>query len=169
MLKPGSLRKHLTAALPELARDPEKLVVMAGSGRAICTGTGTLSFEYAYTLQIIVLDYAGHADAVIVPLIAWVSRNQPELLDNEQKRANAIRFDVEYLTDQTIDLSIEIDLTERVLVRPREGTPGGLNVIHVGEPLHPAHTALTGNVEQHEHWSLWLRDELLAEWDHDPR
>ena len=60
-------------------------------------------------------------------------------------------------------LSIEIDLTERVLVRPREGTAGGLNVIHVPEPPHP------GNIEQHEHWTLWLKDELLAEWDHDPR
>ena len=50
-----------------------------------------------------------------------------------------------------------------VLVRPREGTAGGLNVIHVPEPPHP------GNIEQHEHWTLWLKDELLAEWDHDPR
>ena len=50
-----------------------------------------------------------------------------------------------------------------MLVRPREGTDGGLNVIHVPEPPHP------GNIEQHEHWTLWLKDELLAEWDHDPR
>ena len=163
MLKPGSLRAHLTAALPELARDPEKLVVLARAGRTICTGTASLSFEYAYTLQVIVLDYAGHADAVVVPLLAWVAKNQPELLDNPDKREKALRFEVEYLTASTIDLSLEIDLTERVLVRPREGTPGGLNVIHVPEPPHPGH------IEQREHWTLWLKDELLAEWDHDPR
>lgn len=163
MLKPGSLRAHLTAALPELARDPEKLIVLARAGSVISTGTASLSFEYAYTLQAIVLDYAGHADAVVVPLLAWVKRHQPELLDNPEKRAKAIRFDVDYLTPQTIDLSIEIDITERVLVRPREGTPGGLNAIHVPEPPHPGH------VEQREHWSLWLKDELVAEWDHDPR
>lgn len=163
MLKPGSLRAHLTKALPELKRDPEKLVVIARGGRAICTGTGSLSFEYAYTLQIILLDYAGHADAVIVPLLAWISANQPELLDNEKKRADGIRFDVEYLTDKTVDLQIEVDLTERVLVRPREGTPSGLNVHHVGEPPHPS------QILQREHWTLWLRDELLAEWDVEPR
>ena len=163
MLKPSSLRAHITAAVPELARDPERLVVLARAGRIITTGTAALSFEYAYTLQMIVLDYAGHADAVIVPLIAWVATNQPELLDNPDKRERAIRFDVDYLTPQTIDLSIEVDITERVLVRPREGTDGGLNVIHVPEPPHP------GNIEQHEHWTLWLKDELLAEWDHDPR
>lgn len=163
MLKPGSLRAHLTAALPELARDPERLVVLARAGRIITTGTAALSFEYAYTLQMIVLDYAGHADAVMVPLLAWLKRHQPELMDNPDRREKAVRFEVEYLTPQTIDLSIEMDLTERVLVRPREGTPGGLNVIHVPEPPHP------GNIEQREHWTLWLKDELLAEWDHDPR
>ena len=163
MLKPGSLRAHITAAVPELARDPERLVVLARAGRVITTGTAALSFEFAYPLQVIVLDYAGHADAVLVPLLAWLKRQQPELMDNPDTRDKAIRFEVEYLTPQTIDLSIEVDLTERVLVRPREGTPGGLNVIHVPEPPHP------GNIEQHEHWTLWLKDELLAEWDHDPR
>lgn len=163
MLKPGSLRAHLTAALPELARDPERLVVLARAGRIITTGTAALSFEYAYTLQMIVLDYAGHADAVMVPLLAWLKRHQPELMDNPDTRDKAIRFEVEYLTPQTIDLSIEVDITERVLVRPRDRAPGGLNVIHVPEPPHP------GNIEQHEHWTLWLKDELLAEWDHDPR
>lgn len=33
-----------------------------------------------------------------------------------------------------MDLVIEIDLTERVLTRPREGTPGALNLVHVAEP-----------------------------------
>ena len=163
MLKPGSLRAHLTAAVPSLAANPHNLIVVARGGRTQTTGTGSLSFEYAYTLQVIVLDYAGHADAVLVPLLAWLKRQQPELMDNPDRREKAIRFEVEYLTPQTIDLSIEVDLTERVLVRPREGTPGGLNVIHVPEPPHP------GNIEQHEHWTLWLKDELLAEWDHDPR
>ena len=163
MLKPGSLRAHLTAAVPSLATNPHNLLVVARGGRTQTTGTGSLSFEYAYTLQMIVLDYAGHADAVMVPLLAWLKRHQPELMDNPERREKAIRFEVEYLTPQTIDLSIEVDITERVLVRPREGTAGGLNVIHVPEPPHP------GNIEQHEHWTLWLKDELLAEWDHDPR
>ena len=164
MLKPGSLRSHLVAAVPELARDPERLVVMARAGRAITTGTGSLSFEYAYTLQVIVLDYAGHADAVVVPLLAWVARNQSELLDNDELRQKAIRFEAEYLTATTIDLSIEIDLTERVLVRPRpDAPPGALNLFHVPEPPHPVH------IDKPEHWSLWLRDEMLAEWDRDPR
>ena len=164
MLKPSSLRAHITAAVPELARDPERLVVLARAGRTITTGTAALSFEYAYTLQMIVLDYAGHADAIVVPVLAWIARNQPELFDNPERAKQALRFDVEYLTAHTIDLALEIDLTERVLVRQRPNAePGALELHHVPEPPHPAH------IDKPEHWSLWLRDEKLAEWDHDPR
>ena len=164
MLKPGSLRAHLTAAVPSLATNPHNLIVVARGGRAQTTGTGTLSFEYAYTLQVIVLDYAGHADAIVVPVLAWIARNQPELFDNPERTKQALRFDVEYLTAHTIDLALEIDLTERVLVRQRPNAePGALELHHVPEPPHPAH------IDKPEHWSLWLRVEKLAEWDHDPR
>ena len=81
------------------------------------------------------------------------------------------------------------DLTERVLARPREGTPGGLNLVHAAEPpnvlLHtPAgrvpppydplnpedpHDPAASGAEPREHWSFWLDDEMLAEWDYDPR
>ena len=119
MLKPASLRAHLTAAVPSLATNPHNLIVVARGGHTHTTGTGTLSFEYAYTLQVIVLDYAGHADAIVVPVLAWIARNQPELFDNPERTKQALRFDVEYLTAHTIDLALEIDLTERVLVRQR--------------------------------------------------
>jgi hypothetical protein len=113
---------------------------------------------------VIVLDYAGHADAIVVPVLAWIARNQPELFDNPERAKQALRFDVEYLTANSIDLALEIDLTERVLVRPRPNAePGALELHHVPEPPHPAH------LDKPEHWSLWLRDEKLAEWDHDPR
>ncbi len=61
-----------------------------------------------------------------------------------------------------MDLVLEIDLTERVLARPREGTPGGLNLVHISE------TKGDGGSTR-EHWSFWLQDEMLAEWDYDPR
>jgi len=166
MLKPDHLRQHLVAALPQLARDPEKLIVLAKDGNAVCTATGTLSFEYRYTLQIIVLDYAGHADAIMVPLLAWIQRQQPELLDNSTLRERAVRFEVEYLTTDTVDIAIEIDLTERALVRARPGAdPGALNIIHPPEPTP------VGWIEQAQRWRLYFRDdpEPIAEWSFDPR
>lgn len=163
MLKPASLRARLLEALPELERDPDKLVVIARGGRLVTTGTGSLSFEYAYTVQAVVLDFANHADAIMVPVLAWVQEHQPEIFDNPTLRESAIRFEVEYTNGATVDVSVEIDLTERVLVKPRAGQPGAFDIKHVPEPEHP------GRVPFAEHWSLWLRDELLAEWDRDPR
>lgn len=166
MLKPADLRQHLTAAVPQLARDPEKLVILAKGGRIASTGTAALAFEYAYTLQVIVLDYTGHADALIAPILIWLRRNQGELFDNPATTGRALRFDVEYLNDAAIDIAIEMDLTERVLARPRDGAgPGALNLIHPPEP------ANVGWIEQAERWRLYFRDDPdpIAEWTFDPR
>lgn len=164
MLKLADLRQHLAAAVPTLARDPEKFLVLASAGRITSTGTASLSFEYAYTAQLYALDYAGHADAVIVPLLAWAKRNQPELFANPDRWPQGIRFTAEYLTTDTIDLAVEIDLTERVVVGPRAGAqPGALQAEHLPEPPQ------IGAVLQAEHWTLWLKDEFLAEWHIEPR
>ena len=42
MLKPAKLREHLTRALPELARDPEKLVMFVTAGSIQSTLTAAL-------------------------------------------------------------------------------------------------------------------------------
>ncbi len=163
MLKPASLHAALTAALPELARDPERMTMVIKTGSIINTGTKALSWEYRYTLSLIVLDWSGHADAIIAPLLLWARRNQPELFDNPERRANALRFNVDFLSTTTVDIALEIDLTEAVLARPRDGTPGALNLIHKPEPPGPL------DILQNEHWEFFIRDEKVAEWDYDPR
>lgn len=163
MLKPNSLREHLVNAVPAFRTDPDKLAIYARNGRLVCAGARSLSFEYHYTLNIVVLDYALHADTVMVPVLAWLQRHQPEIFDNEALRQKAVRFEVEYLTANTVDLSVEIDLTERVLVSPRGTEPGHFDIKHVGEPPRE------GIVTQAEHWELWFMGEKMAEWDYDPR
>jgi len=164
MDKPSSLRDTLTKALPALKKDPQKLAIIVVGGRVIHTGTESMSWEYTYTLRVVLLDYAGHADAVVAPVLAWMKRNQPEVFEDPAKRANAIRFDVDFLTDKTVDLQIDLELSERVLARPRDGgPPGALNLVHLKEPP-PALAIL-----QAEHWEVWLRDEKLATWDYEPR
>ena len=82
MKKPNSLRETLTKALPALKKDPQKLAIFITGGRIIHTGTDSLSFEYAYTLRALLLDYAEHADAVMAPIVWWMKKNQPEVFDN---------------------------------------------------------------------------------------
>lgn len=156
MLKPGHLRNHLTEANEALRRNPDRMQVFADRGRVVSTGASSLSFEYQYTLNIIVTDYSGHADAIIVPLLAWVRVNQPDLMLNDEKRKNGMRFDVEFLNQQSVDLSIELDLTERVVVQRDDN--GRLAAAHLGEPPDPNFPVIPEELE------LYANGELLATW-----
>jgi len=162
MLKPQLLRAHLTAANPDLQENPERLQVFADKGRLVATGAASLSHEYRYTLTVILTDYAGESAAVMVPLLAWVRVHQPDLVNNADMRDKGIRFEVEFIDQQTVDLSIELDLTERVIVRRMPERPGALEATHIGEPPDPS-VNLTA-----ERWDLYVRDDLVARWDIAP-
>lgn len=155
MIKPAGLREHLTAALPDLRRDPERLLVFIDEGSVVSTAAAGLSFEYRYTLNLILTDYAGHPDAVMVPLLVWLARHQPELLANPSLREQ-ISFKADVLANDKVDLDIKVPLTERVGVKPREG--GGYNVEHYPEPLFEP--ALAAGA-----WELFVAGELVAKWD----
>ncbi len=116
MLKPAEIRRVITAANESLRRDPDRLLIFIDEGRVVCRGGHNLSYEYRYTLNIIVTDYPHHADRIILPMLAWLRRHQPDLFENFDRGNDAIRFQVEVLNQQTVDISIEVDLTERVIV-----------------------------------------------------
>lgn len=132
MNKPGELRAVIEAAAPNLVTDPDKFLVFVEQGNLVATNTASLSFEYRYTLQLVLLDFAGNADTIMIALLGWVKANQPELLDNVDKRATAISFEVEHLNQTTCDLSIKLPLTEAVKVTLQ---PDGSRVAaHLPEP-----------------------------------
>lgn len=132
MNKPESLRAHLVAAIPELRRNPDRLLVFVEEGTLRSTAAQGLSFEYGYTLTLILTDFAGHPDAVAIPLFAWVLVNQPELMLNLEKGREAIRFQAEILDKGKVDLEVRLPLTERVIVKKQED--GSLQVSHPDEP-----------------------------------
>lgn len=156
MKKPASLRAALVAALPQLATDPDKLLVFIDAGSLHASYAPGLSYEYAYTLNLILTDYAGDPDAVMVPLLMWVRVNQAELMDNADQRQSGISFEADILDNDSCDLSIKLALTERVIVKDTGG--GVLSITHADEPQPEARLQAT-------HWQLYLRDQLLAEWD----
>jgi len=170
MLKLQSLRDFLAQCAPDLARDPENFIVYGDDGRLIASGTNSLSFEYRYTVYATLLGYAGHPDAIMVPLLAWCKANQPELFDNPDKRENAIRFTVAPQSASTYDLGIEIDLTERAIVTPDPDHDTRLHINHPEEPGQVGLQRFDGqDIQQLEKWELWLRNEqLLATWEFLP-
>lgn len=166
MIKPTSLRQHLTAAVPELASAPDKLSVVIQSGSVACGGEPGLSFEYAYTLQLVVLDYAGSADALVLPILVWLRTHQPGVFDGYDRSSRALRIEVDYNNGQTVDLVIELDLTERVIVTP--SSKAGATGFYVSHPPEPLREGLLATGER---WTFWLKgqaDELLADFTFDP-
>lgn len=133
MNKPESLRAHLVAAVPELKRNPDRLLTFVDNGSMRSTAAPGLSFEYSYTLNIILTDFAGHPDAIAIPLFAWVLVNQRELMENQEKGRDAIKFEADILDNSKVDLSITLPLTERVIVKRQ--VDGTLQVSHPDEPV----------------------------------
>ena len=133
MIKPASLRAAITAALPDLAKNPDRLLVFVDGGKIVKTGTKSLSFEYQYTLNLILTDFAGDEDVVMVALLAWTQVNQRELFDNFTKQGAGISFEVDHLNNNTIDLDIKLALTEAVNVVT--GADGKHTITHRQEPV----------------------------------
>lgn len=133
MLKGDSLRAAIVAALPDYGRDPDRLVIFASKGRiASRFAPPNLNFEYRYDLKVTLLDFAGHVDQLILPVLRWISVNQPELLQGRATANEAIGFEAEIIDATTKDLELTLALTEAVTVTERPD--GGIDFQHLGAP-----------------------------------
>lgn len=129
MLKPDSLRRLLFATA--LVDQTEKLATFIDRGRVECRRGANLSFKYRYTLSLVVQGYAGSADALMIPILAWIAEQQPDLLDRAPNQP--FTFESELLDADTADVSIELELSELVLVE-RTGK-SEFKATHVPEPI----------------------------------
>lgn len=162
MKKAYSLRAFLANAVPELREQPERLRMFVEGGHVVSTGSDSLSFIYRYTVRAVVIDFGADLDLLTVPVLLWLREHEPELLGNKERRENDIRFDVELLNGQALDLVVQIDLTERVVVKD-EVVDGRnrLTVRHPDEIWHPKPYA-TGD------YALYLGDQIGSEWHTRP-
>ena len=160
MKKPQLLRDHLTRACPDLATNPEKLTVFVERGSIVHTGTPALSFEYRYTLNLVVTDWADNPDVLILPIVAWLKVNQPDLFNNPERREKEFRFEVEVIDHKTADIGVEIDLRESVAVQG--GMVDGINRLitrHVGEPALAGTEPVESWVDLNAEWRITPLDE----------
>ena len=130
MQKPDSLRAAIAAVIPEIARDPAQLKLWVDKGRIRAPMTPNRDFAMAITLTLELIDFAGHPSIVFLAINDWLRVNQPELL---AAGAPGYSFDSAIIDDKTIDLIIELELSESVRLTDREG--GGWNLEHVAEPV----------------------------------
>jgi hypothetical protein len=168
MRKLDSLRAWLAGVIPDLKADASRLQVFLDKGSIRSTGvaasSGVFGFEKTFTATLILTDFAGDDDAVFFALVAWVKRNQPNLLENYDKnRPGILTFEADILSADKVDLQIQLELTENVLATPRVGAEGyalssppeAAQVADEAWPDGPADPPLIG--------SIWARGELIAE------
>lgn len=157
MNKPESLRQHLIQANPELAKNPDRMLVFVDNGTMRSTSAEGLSFEYAYTLNLIFTDFAGHPDSIAIPLFAWLLVNQNELMANLDRAKDSVQFEADLLDHSKVDLSITLPLTERVIVKDQ-----GDGQLIISYPPEPPLEEAYGPTS----WQLFDGNEnLLAAWD----
>ncbi|ENU11090.1 phage tail protein [Acinetobacter calcoaceticus] len=132
MKKPHALREYLLNAIPDLPQDPDRLLIFANDGKLTSTAANGYSFEMAYTLDMIITDYAGDVDVFGIVLFTWIQDNQSELMANLTKAKEAITFEAELIDNSKYDLHFKIPLTERVIVKKND--EGKFEISYPTEP-----------------------------------
>lgn len=156
MYKPASLRAHLLLQVPGL--QAESLHTFVDAGHIEATASTSMSYVYHYSLQAIITDYAGHSDAVILPILTWLRTHQPELFLSTTLMAESFKFEADILSHDTYDFGITLKLSERVSVKTEGRTA---TVQHHGEPpLEPY-----ADVDS---WELVILGETMGSWDTPP-
>ncbi|SDK78530.1 P2 phage tail completion protein R (GpR) [Modicisalibacter muralis] len=110
MKKLTALRQYLINSVPDLQRNPDRLLTFIQDGRVAFHRGQHLSHEYRVPAQIVLTDYAGELDAVMIPLLQWLAHYQPDLVPEE-----AVQFGAEILDNDRWDLALTVTLTERVV------------------------------------------------------
>src|SRR5690554_4234186 len=72
MKKLEDLRKHVIANVPRLKRNPDKLLTFIEDGNIEFWPGANLSHMYTLPIRLIVLDYAGSVDDIIILILAWL-------------------------------------------------------------------------------------------------
>lgn len=154
MLKPASLRKALFKSVPLLRDNPDMLHMFVDGGVINATLAASLSFENRYTLDIVVTDYTGDLNLLIVPVNVWLREHQPDIMTTEEGKKRGFTYVADINSDDSKDVRMSLQLTERTIVKEVDRR---LNVTPLDEPPPP--------VPVHRPMELYVHGELVSKWD----
>lgn len=158
MKKLHLLRAHLINAVPGLARDPDRLLTFVEEGSIEFRRGTDLTHEYRFTAQLVLTDFTGDLDTLMLPLLQWLAEYQPDADPGE-----AVSFEAEILNNKSVDLALRLRLTERVIAKIDCDT-GRIQAEH-SLPRFPSHTCMA------KRWQLLVREtddqawNVAAEWE----
>lgn len=121
MNKPQSLRSALNKSVPYVADNPDRLHLFVDSGQMVATSAASLSWEYRYTLNVVITDFTGDQNLLMAPVLLWLQENQPDALQNSEAREKLFSFEVDILANDRCDISMDLKLTERVIATVEDG------------------------------------------------
>ncbi|MCU6358849.1 MULTISPECIES: phage tail protein [Enterobacter] len=154
MHKLKSLRQALIDAIPQLNANPERLQMSVGSGNIDARLASSLSFEKRYVLNAKVSGFTGDSEGFFVPVLAWLRENQPDIFTLDEGRKNGYTFAIVLNDDATMDISISMQLTERILVSEEQGV---LHATYSPEPPLPEPVTRPK--------ALYINGELVSQWE----
>ncbi|MBY7250633.1 MULTISPECIES: phage tail protein [Enterobacter cloacae complex] len=154
MHKLKSLRQALIDAIPQLNANPERLQMSVGSGNIDARLASSLSFEKRYVLNGKVSGFTGDSEGFFVPVLAWLRENQPDIFTLDEGRKNGYTFAIVLNDDATMDISISMQLTERILVSEEQGV---LHTTYSPEPPLPEPVTRPK--------ALYINGELVSQWE----
>ncbi|MAM57370.1 MAG: phage tail protein [Salinicola sp.] len=157
MQKLTSLRQHLLDSVPGLAADPDRLRTYVPEGNIAFSRGLNLSHEYRVTAEIIIIGTDGDLDPIVLPILQWLGRYQPDV-----DPAQALRFSAEIHNHTEVDVIFSVELTERVVALVDCATRQIRSEHRM--PKYPLDACPA------EHWQLLVRSDpnadytLAAEW-----
>ena len=154
MHKLKSLRQALIDAIPQLNANPERLQMSVGGGNIDARQASSLSFEKRYALNVKVSGFTGDSEGFFVPVLAWLRENQPDIFTLDEGRKNGYTFAIVLNDDDTMDITISVQLTERILVSQEQGA---LHAKYSPEPPLPEPVTRPK--------ALYVNGELVSQWE----
>lgn len=154
MHKLKSLRQALIDAIPQLNANPERLQMSVGGGNIDARQASSLSFEKRYALNVKVSGFTGDSEGFFVPVLAWLRENQPDIFTLDEGRKNGYTFAIVLNDDDTMNITISVQLTERILVSQEQGA---LHATYTPEPPLPEPVTRPK--------ALYVNGELVSQWE----
>lgn len=113
MQKPAQIRAALSSAIPFFKTNPAQVAIIVETGK-LRAREPIDSFEYNYTLTILITDYTAEPETIFIPLLNWAVANELTSIQSHEKANDLINFDIAILDDGAYDIEIKMDLSEAI-------------------------------------------------------
>lgn len=118
MKKPDLLRAAITAQLPELGKDPDRLAMWVEKGTVRATGNRQHGFAWEYDLIVVAENYVQDPALLFFIVVDWLRTQQPDLL---AAGGAGFPFEVDILEAGAVDVRVTLPLREVVTAEQVDG------------------------------------------------